>query len=121
MGDAMVFEVCRRLEGKGASPSQPVWAEAARYLSGRIQGAAAEMPGRNPDMSPAAAAALRAVLESMEGKLSPQGRASSSSGGATPGNSVHRLAGTERAELVDQLFFRPAWPPFFSCLALGGT
>merc|ERR1719512_193560 len=48
--DAMVREVCCCLLGKGASTLQApgevtVWAEAARYLSGRIQGAAAEMPG----------------------------------------------------------------------------
>merc|ERR1711972_28333 len=69
--DAMVREVCGRLLGNGASALQapgevPVWAEAARFLSGRIQGAPADCPGRSPDMSPAAAAALRAVLESVE-------------------------------------------------------
>jgi hypothetical protein len=69
--DAMVREVCRRLLGKGASEPQAageasVWAEAARFLSGRIQGAPQDCPGRSPDMSPAAAAALRAVLESVE-------------------------------------------------------
>jgi hypothetical protein len=66
--DAMVREVCCRLLGKGASmPQAPgeasVWAEAARFLSARVQGAPAECPGRRPDMSPSAAAALRAVLE----------------------------------------------------------
>ena len=69
--DAMVREVCCRLLGKGASEPQAageasVWAEAARFLSGRIQGAPQDCPGRSPDMSPAAAAALRAVLESVE-------------------------------------------------------
>jgi hypothetical protein len=69
--DAMVREVCCRLLGKGASmPQVPgevsVWAEAARFLSGRVQGAPADCPGRSPDMSPAAAAALRAVLELVE-------------------------------------------------------
>ena len=33
------------------------------YLTGRIQGHEAEMPGRTPDMSPSAAAAMRAVLK----------------------------------------------------------
>merc|ERR1712039_971008 len=61
--NAMVREVCDRLLGKTASTVQVpgeagVWAEAARYLSRRIQGAPAECHGRNPDMSPAAAAAL---------------------------------------------------------------
>merc|ERR1719356_1275657 len=70
--DAMVREVCCRLLGKGSSMLQvpgeeSVWGEAARFLSGRIQGAPTDCPGRTPDMSPAAAAALRAVLESMEG------------------------------------------------------
>jgi hypothetical protein len=69
--DAMVREVCCRLLGKGASmPQAPgemsVWAEAARFLSGRIQGTPSDCPGRNPDMSSAAAAALRAVLEAVE-------------------------------------------------------
>merc|ERR1711920_664725 len=68
--DAMVREVCCRLLGKTPLPQVPgdvpVWAEAARFLSGRIQGAPADCPGRSPDMSPAAAAALRAVLESVE-------------------------------------------------------
>merc|ERR1719437_257011 len=43
-----------------------VWAEAARYLSGRIQGTADEMPGRKPDMSSDAATALRTMLAQME-------------------------------------------------------
>jgi hypothetical protein len=69
--DAMVREVCCRLLGNGASmPQVPgevsVWAQAARFLSGRVQGAPADCPGRSPDMSPAAAAALRAVLEFVE-------------------------------------------------------
>merc|ERR1719337_693650 len=57
--DAMVREVCSRLLGKSSrfatvqAISEPsdkaevlVWAEAARYLSGRIQGTSAQMPGR---------------------------------------------------------------------------
>jgi hypothetical protein len=69
--DAMVREVCCRLLGKGASmPQAPgemlVWAKAAGFLSGRIQGTPSDCPGRNPDMSSAAAAALRAVLEAVE-------------------------------------------------------
>merc|ERR1719265_1613022 len=64
----MVREVCACLKGKPAmsAPSSPtafrVWADAARYLSGRVQGSAEEMRGRKPDMSRDAAAALRLVL-----------------------------------------------------------
>merc|ERR1719252_215378 len=68
--NAMVKEVICRLLGKMPCTPAPqeslVWAEAARYLSGRIQGTSAEMPGRNPDMSSDAATALRAMLGNME-------------------------------------------------------
>ena len=42
-----------------------VWAATARYLAGRIQASPEEMPGRTPDMSPAAASAMRAVLSEL--------------------------------------------------------
>ena len=38
------------------------WAGTAAYLNGRIQGHPEEKPGRQPDLSPPAAAAMRAVL-----------------------------------------------------------
>lgn len=64
--DAMLTEVCGRLQGTGArKPSREeavVWAAAASYLSARVQGSAGDMPGRKADMSYPAAAALRAVL-----------------------------------------------------------
>merc|ERR1711897_17431 len=64
--DAMVKEVCSRLLGNsGPEPSteqRQVWAEAARFLNGRIQSSAAQCPGRAPDMSRAAATAMRTVL-----------------------------------------------------------
>jgi len=68
---AMVREVACCLVGKAtvkmlAPEEVQVWAEAARFLSGRIQGTPGEMPGRNPDMSSEAAAALRAMLAQME-------------------------------------------------------
>merc|ERR1719450_989876 len=68
---AMVREVCCCLVGNAMSKPLArdealVWAEAARYLSGRIQGTPAEMPGRKPDMSPGAATALRTTLAQME-------------------------------------------------------
>lgn len=69
--DVMVREVCSRLLGrKTAEPSTReeilVWAQAARYLSSRVQGSPAEKPGRRPDMGFAAAAALRNLLGQME-------------------------------------------------------
>merc|ERR1719217_1395945 len=71
---AMVCEVPCCLIGKATVkmlvPEEvQVWAEAARFLSGRIQGTPGEMPGRNPDMSSEAAAALRAMLAQMEAAL----------------------------------------------------
>jgi len=65
--DAMVGELCDRLIGKklsGPPTSQDaqVWAAAASYFSQRIQASASEMPGRDPDMSMAAAVAMRKVL-----------------------------------------------------------
>merc|ERR1719238_1538056 len=68
--DAMVREVCNRLQGKpGTEKPSLVWAAAARYLAGRVQGSSEQMPGRAPDMSPAAASALRAVLEDIAAPL----------------------------------------------------
>merc|ERR1719389_66412 len=58
-----------------SAPTTPtealVWAQAAAFLSGRIQGSSAEMPGRAADMSGGAAAAMRTVLAQIEagGKL----------------------------------------------------
>jgi hypothetical protein len=70
--DAMLIEVCNRLEGKGSN-SKPstveeiaVWTTAAAYLAQRVQGAAAECPGRRPDMSAGAAKALKEVLGKLE-------------------------------------------------------
>merc|ERR1712159_231643 len=65
-----MHEIIRRLMGEKASdPSSPdetrVWVATAEYLTGRIQGDPAEKPGREPDMSVAASAATRAVLEPM--------------------------------------------------------
>jgi hypothetical protein len=64
--DAMVREVCGRLLGKNVSEPGPseaqVWADAAKYFHQRIQAASKEKPGRNRDMSMAAATAVRTVL-----------------------------------------------------------
>jgi len=69
--DRMVSEVSSRLLGNEASgPSgkeeAQVWIEAAVFLAGRIQDPASECPGRGPDMSMAAAGALRTVLGQLE-------------------------------------------------------
>merc|ERR1719387_997330 len=72
--EAMVGEVCIRLlrqsygkEGQSTAPpgEEGVWAQAATYLSGRVQGTPQECSGRNPDMSAGAAAALKKVLGQM--------------------------------------------------------
>jgi hypothetical protein len=68
--DKMLAALCERMLGKGVvGPSAPeealVWAEAAAFLSGRIQ-AGDEMPGRAPDMSPAAAWVMRKELAQIE-------------------------------------------------------
>jgi len=64
--DAMMREVCGRLLGKSAVEPDPseaqVWADAAKYFHLRTQAASKEMPGRNRDMSTAAATAMRTVL-----------------------------------------------------------
>jgi len=63
--DAMVREVCGCLLGKTPGPSDAqVWPGAANYLHLRIQDTAKGMPGRNRDMSVAAATAMRTVLAS---------------------------------------------------------
>merc|ERR1719238_452135 len=65
--EAMVNEVCNRLQGKtGTEKPSPVWAAAARYLSKRVQGSPEQKPDRKPDMSPGAASALCSVLAQTE-------------------------------------------------------
>merc|ERR1719327_104140 len=81
--DAALYETARRLFGRlpGEPRRRPVrpttpeqaatWAATATYLSARLQSTTAEVAdtpgheGRAPDMSPAAAAAMRAVLAEM--------------------------------------------------------
>ena len=72
--DQMLREVARRLLGRRPGAQllqQGVEAETAlltaRYLHNRIQSTAEEKPGRHPDMSTAAGAALRAVLAEVGG------------------------------------------------------
>jgi hypothetical protein len=67
----MLTAVCGRLLGKAVSgPSTPeeamVWAQAAMFESGRIQGSADACPGRAPDMSSYAAAEMRTALGQIE-------------------------------------------------------
>jgi hypothetical protein len=75
--DQMLREVARRLLGRrpgsalleekvdpSVLPEQvEAWAGTARYLRHRTQATPDHSPGRQPDMSEAASAALRAVLE----------------------------------------------------------
>jgi len=78
--DQALREISRRLLGKRddtkeleerLDPSAPgqaeAWALTTQYLSKRMQVSATDCPGREPDMSPAAAAAFRAVLAKVGG------------------------------------------------------
>lgn len=50
--------------GKASSPRQKsVWEKAAQYLDKRIQADVSQCPGRNADMSPDAAQAMRSVMQ----------------------------------------------------------
>merc|ERR1719171_2068188 len=68
--EAMVRAACSRLRGNSIrAPSKeeaPAWEQAAKFLGARVQGSKTEMPGREPDMSSAAATALRTVLGHIE-------------------------------------------------------
>lgn len=82
MVDAFLREMCRRLHGRRPGPEayalfrmveEPleqgnqeqlaVWGAAATYLTGRIQSVPDQKPGRNPDMSLAAATAFVQVAQ----------------------------------------------------------
>merc|ERR1719210_2143498 len=64
--DKMTLELCGGLLGrqmKGPAPGEAqAWEQAAAFLNSRIQKSKNDCPGRNADMSPDAAAAMRAVL-----------------------------------------------------------
>ena len=67
LADEALCEIERRLLGEGwAEPSSAeagrIWVAVATFMDGRIQATPGEKMGRNPDLSPAAAAAMRAVL-----------------------------------------------------------
>merc|ERR1719316_2377728 len=71
---AMARSVCYCLLGKEMAVPQRadevmVWAQAAGFLAGRIQGSQAQMPGREPDMSAHAAKAMSTVLGKIEAAL----------------------------------------------------
>jgi hypothetical protein len=77
MVENMLDEVANCLEGKATNKSPTgdelgVWAAAAAYLAGRVQGSAGECPGRAPDMSPGAAKALKGVLAKIEARCKLQ-------------------------------------------------
>ena len=70
MVDAALLELEHRLLGEGTSAPQTqqmsqIWAGVSMYLDARIQSTPGEKAGRRPDMSPGAAAAMRAVLLQM--------------------------------------------------------
>merc|ERR1712242_359737 len=64
--DKMTLELCGGLLGKKmtgpVSGEAQVWEQAAAFLNGRIQKSKGECAGRNADMSPDAAEAMRALL-----------------------------------------------------------
>jgi len=70
--DEMIEGLCSHLLGQPVSlqlkdeKEAKAVMQAAAYLSGRIQASASEMPGRAPDMSPAAAKAMRTSLAQIE-------------------------------------------------------
>merc|ERR1712224_753982 len=69
--EAMLKAVCSRLRGEAApfAPSKDnaqAWEQAAKFLGARVQGSKEEMPGRDPDMSLAAATAMKTVLGHIE-------------------------------------------------------
>lgn len=78
--DQFLREIARRLLGPRAAslrsavhldPKLPAqaraWEGAARMFSQRIQSTPQQSPGRNPDMSPEAAEAMKAVIEELSG------------------------------------------------------
>ena len=64
---------------RGSAEQMTSWSKTAKYLAGRIQATREERPGREPDMSPEAAAAMRAVLAEV-------GTGREVSGGLSPGS-----------------------------------
>jgi len=68
--ETMVQAVISLLRGKSVkAPSKQdafVWEPAAKFLGARVQGSKSEMPGREPDMSSAAATAMKTVCGHIE-------------------------------------------------------
>ena len=105
--DGFLREVARRLLGQRAGsqalevrldPLEPeqaaAWVTAAKYLEGRIQSTAEQKPGRTPDMGPAAAAAMKAVMAELRKAAAPL-----SAGAAAPAP-VAKVAPAEVAASV---------------------
>ena len=70
--DAALRETARLLikEVEPAAAEEPgVWAQMATYLEGRIQDQPEQKPGRTPEMSPEAGAAMKAVLRELGGAI----------------------------------------------------
>ena len=89
--DGFLRELTRRLLGTRAAFLQvaladahqaAAWVAASKYLDGRIQSTAEQKQGRTPDMSPAAAAATKAVMAEMRKSAAPL--AARLTGGAAP-------------------------------------
>ena len=82
--DGFLRELARRMLGASASegplpeqldaskPAQAAaWVASAAYLGARIQSSEEQCPGRKPDMSPLAAAAMKAVMAELSGEAAP--------------------------------------------------
>ena len=81
--DGFLREVARRLLGRRADEltvectatrQAAAWVGAATYLDARIQSTPEQKPGRPPDMSPAAAAAMKAVMVEISAQAAPLAR-----------------------------------------------
>ena len=74
--DEFLLELARRLLGRcssvswrvelGSARAASVWMMASKYLDGRIQSTPDQKPGRTPDVSVEAAAAMKAVMAEMQ-------------------------------------------------------
>ena len=114
--DEAIREVARRLIGGAAadekvdlptdSPRLEAWAGTTKYLRGRIQTTREQRPGRAPDLSPEAGAAMRAVLSEVGSLVGVRMEARVDSGSAAPT--------THEAPPAMQLLVQPMLFPFAS-------
>lgn len=85
------------------------FATTCRYLDRRVQSSATEMPGRTPDMSPAAAAAMREVLRKVEAMDGIEAPALSASTGASLALHDKHVHSATRRSITDR--FKAAISP----------